>query len=684
MGPTKSDSASLAPVWRRRLPLVFGAIVVVGSCVLVRAVWTSEPARADAPKAGKAAPAKSKSRAPAAAAEAPRSVPVDQPKRDVVATVNNENITRVDLAKQCLWHYGEDVLERLVNRQLIVDECKRRNIAISSDEVEAEIDRTAQRFGVPTDQLLKLLEEERGIQARQYAMDIIWPTLALQKLAAPQLVVSEKELLDAHETQYGEAIKARMIACKTREKAEEIRAAALQSPERFGDLAMEHSIDPSSASAKGLVQPIRKHLGNAEVERAAFSLQDGQISEIIQVGDQFIFLKCEGRYPPRNVPLASVKKLLSDMIRDQKLRTAADDVFKQLQDSAKLDVVYSDPQRRQQHPGIAATINGSTITIEQLAEECIARHGREVLEGSINRRLLEQECRRKQIEVTRQDVDRELTKAAEVFGKVDPVTKQPDVEGWLKSVTEEQGISRELYIQDAVWPSVALKRLVEKNVTVTQQDLDRGYEANYGPRVRCRAIVLNNLRRAQEVWEMARKDSSVANFGRLAEQFSIEASSRALSGEVPPIQKWGGQPHLEEEAFKLAPGELSGIIQVGEQYVILLCEGHTKPVAANMDEVRPMLHEDILEKKLRLAMAQEFERLRDAARIDNYLANTTRKPQAAPARESQSLETGVQPVAATETRQGTRMAAPPAGKAQPTKVPVRLTPPPAVKPQEKR
>jgi len=35
--------------------------------------------------------------------------------------------------------------------------------------------------------------------------------------------------------------------------------------------------------------------------------------------------------------------------------------------------------------------------------------------------------------------------------------------------------------------------------------LERGYEANYGPKVRCRAIVLNNQRRAQEVWDKARE-----------------------------------------------------------------------------------------------------------------------------------------------------------------------------------
>ena len=44
-------------------------------------------------------------------------------------------------------------------------------------------------------------------------------------------------------------------------------------------------------------------------------------------------------------------------------------------------------------PGVAATINGGQIAMKQLADECVARHGKDVLEGEINRRLLDQELR---------------------------------------------------------------------------------------------------------------------------------------------------------------------------------------------------------------------------------------------------------------------------------------------------
>ena len=101
------------------------------------------------------------------------------------------------------------------------------------------------------------------------------------------------------------------------------------------------------------------------------------------------------------------------------------------------------------------------------------------------------------------------------------------MKGWLELVTKKQGVSVDVYRRDAVWPSVALQKLVGDKIEVTEEDMRKGFEANYGPRVRCRAIVMDQLRRAQQVWEMARKQPTVENFGELAAKYSIEGSSRA-------------------------------------------------------------------------------------------------------------------------------------------------------------
>jgi parvulin-like peptidyl-prolyl isomerase len=542
-----------------------------------------------------------------------------------VARVNGEEITRSDLADECLRHYGEDVLERLVNKYLIMQECRRQGITVSQREVDAEIQRMASRFGLPIDQWLKMLQSERGITPTQYANDIIWPTLALQKLAGERLVVSEEELRAEHETQFGPAVKARLIVCTSLEKAQAVRAQALADPDNFGNLAKQESVDPS-ASTKGLINPIRRHMGHVEIEQAAFALKEGEISEVVRAADQYVILKCEGQVPGRGMSLEQARPRLEELVREKKLRGVAGEVFQQLQEQSSVQNVLNDPVRSREMPGVAAVINGHNVTLRELAQLCMERHGVEVLEGTVNRRILEHACKKRKISITPADIDQEILEAA---GSMVPPRPDgsPDVEAWLKLVTEQQGVSQDVYRRDSVWPSVALRKLVDGTVEVTEEDLQRGFEANYGPRVRCLAIVLDNHRRAQEVWEKARANPSPDFFGDLSAEYSIEPGSRALRGEVPPIQKYGGQPLLEKEAFALAAGELSGIIQVDrERYVILKCVGQTTPVAVEFAEVRDEIHKDIREKKLRMAMADHFVKLQDEATIDNFLAGTTQSP----------------------------------------------------------
>src|SRR3989304_3967219 len=76
----------------------------------------------------------------------------------------------------------------------------------------------------------------------------------------------------------------------------------------------------------------------------------------------------------------------------------------------------------------------------------------------------------------------------------------------------------------------------------------------------------------------------------------------------------------------MVPDKLSGIIQLGERFVILKCEGRTEPVKVKTEEVRDILHQDIFEKKLRIAMNDKFTEIHDKARIDNYLAGTSQSP----------------------------------------------------------
>ena len=517
---------------------------------------------------------------------------------------------------------GEEVLENLVNREKIADYCRRHHVEVTNQEVEDEIERMAAKFKIPKNQWLKLLETERKITHKQYAEDITWPSLALRKLAEPQLTLTKEEMDKAYESQFGRGVKARMIILDRPDEAEKVRAQAASNPRDFAALARRTSVDSATASAGGLIQPIRRYVGDKNIEKVAFSMTEGEISPVIRVNNQFVIIKCEGFVPPANVDRRKVDYILEDALKEGKMHAAARDVFEKLDKQSVVQIVFGDPEKQKQMPGVAAVVNGHQISMRQLGEACIDRHGEEVLEKLLDQKLLEQALRGKNLKVTQADLDSEVARAALAMGQRKP-NGAADVDAWLRLISKQQTV--DVYMSDAVWPSVALKKIIGDNVIITEEDIKKGYEANYGPRVRCRAIMLSNQRKAQEVWEKARDNPTAENFAHLAKEYSIDGNSGSLGGEVPPIQRHGGQPTLEKEAFALTAEEpLSGIIQMDENFVILYFQGLTKPQNIPLAEARKLIQEDLHEKKVRIAMREEFQRLQDNSEVDNFLSGTIR------------------------------------------------------------
>ena len=643
---TSQDALDNRSTWHRfrsqhkRISGLVTCVALAATFIGARWLLGPRPAKAQAPRIASSAktnPPPSGARAPAPAARAATvkpSTPASGAKTalppaaqtlKVMAVVNGEQITKDQLAKECLARFGKDVLESIVNKHLIWQACQAQNITITDQDVQAEATRMASKFGLATDRWLQMLQEERAISPDQYRREIIWPTLALRRLAANKIEVTEKELHEAFEAEYGPQVKVRMIAVSSKAKAEQIYKEVMAKPDQFADVAKLKSEDPNSAANRGQIPPIRKHVGEPEVERAAFSLAEGQISPIIFVANQYLILKCEKHLPEQYVSSTQMNQIevrLREQISDNKLRAAAASLFQKLQAESQVVNVFNDPKLSKQMPGVAATINKGQVTIQQLADECLDRHGKDVLEGEINRQLLEQELRRNGKSIGQREIDGEIARAADSYGFIKP-DRSPDIDGWLKTVTESERVTIEMYIRDSVWPSVALKTIVGNAVQVTDEDLKKGFESNYGERVEVQAIVVSNQREANKVWELARNNPTEQFFGELATQYSVEAVSRSNLGKVPPIRRFGGQPLIEEEAFRLQPAELSGIIAIGDKFVILRCQGHTKPVVTDFAAVADELRNDIHEKKLRIAMAEEFDRIRESAQIDNFLAGTT-------------------------------------------------------------
>lgn len=540
----------------------------------------------------------------------------------IVATVGGQTITRERLGQECVKRYGPIVLDNFLNKHLIIQACKAKGIAITSDQVNQEISRMAGSYGLTPALFLKALEENRDFTSERYASEIVWPMLALRSLAADKIQVTKDDVQKIFASEYGAKVQVRMIAVKDGKTAEEIHAIVSASPEQFRRLAKEKSIDAASASVEGMLPPIRQNGGDDLLERVAFQLQQpNQVSPIFQAADLYVILQCVRHLPP-NPPASQyipvIEQRIADQLQADRLIKASDEIFKELQKGSAVVHVVGNPELERTHPDIAGLINGQPVPLDQLAAECVSRHGREILKGEINRTVINNAMKVKNVVVTQADIDSEIARAADSLGYIKK-DGTPDVEGWVKSVLQEEGATLDLYINDAVWPSVALKKLVADQIKITEEDVQKGFESNFGPRAEVLAVVLSNQRIAEQVWSEARNNLSEAAFGELAAKYSVEPVSRSNYGKVPPIRRHSGQPTLEKAAFDMNSGELSSVIAIGEQFVVLYKQGLTSPIVQNDAEVRGELVREITEKKLRIEMQNELDRLLAAAQINNFL-----------------------------------------------------------------
>jgi foldase protein PrsA len=289
--------------------------------------------------------------------------------------------------------------------------------------------------------------------------------------------------------------------------------------------------------------------------------------------------------------------------------------------------------------GLVAKVNGQPISHAELVEACLRRHGEVVLGELINRRIIEQECAKRHVSISPEEIDAEIEASAKRAGM--------SREGLLKIYEDERGVNLETLVKDVIWPRLALKRLAGTRVEVSPTELQESFEANFGARVRARMIMCNDKRRALEAWEQARQALDKGHpeeFTRLVHEYSDDPASRPLDGRISPIHKYSGMQALEDAAFNLREGELSGVIEVGNYYVILLCEGQTTPDEVTLDEVRDKLYEDIYRKKVEQAALNVFAELKDASRIENLMTGET-KPRAT-AQRSAAGRSAVRPAAA--------------------------------------
>jgi len=254
--------------------------------------------------------------------------------------INGELITREILAKECLEQFGAKVLESVINRTIIQQACADKGVQVTDSEVTGEVNRISKKVSLPIDQWYKMILAERGLTPLQYHRDVIWPLLALRKLAGSKVDITEKMFKEAYYDNYGPRVKAKMIVVDNSRRGQELAERLNAEPDKFEEFARDFSVEPNSKSLGGSIPPIRRYSGaHEELRNTAFRMKEaGEISPLIQVGPAaYAILKYEGRTEPVDHNPEDVKAELYEELHEREVQMLVAETFDELKKKARVD-----------------------------------------------------------------------------------------------------------------------------------------------------------------------------------------------------------------------------------------------------------------------------------------------------------------------------------------------------------
>jgi peptidyl-prolyl cis-trans isomerase C len=222
----------------------------------------------------------------------------------------------------------QTVLQELLDRRLLLQDARSKGITVSQEAVQAALARLKSEyqdggFQEALSQGRLSLADFQAKTAARLTVEKLVDEVVYQRVA-----VTEDELqgyLDAHasEFQEPEEVHAAQIVVKEVEDARHIRD-ELQQGKKFSDLARAHSLS-ADARLGGDLGWFPKGVMPPEFDKVAFSLQPGQISDVVTSEYGFHLFKVLDRRPARKKDLAQVRREVERrLLRDKKAKAQAD------------------------------------------------------------------------------------------------------------------------------------------------------------------------------------------------------------------------------------------------------------------------------------------------------------------------------------------------------------------------
>ncbi len=223
---------------------------------------------------------------------------------------------------------GMQVLSQWIGNTLLAQEAKRQNVYPSDAELTARIDAIRKRTAFQGGDLEQQLQQQ-GRSFADFKQEIL-NDMIRENVMFRGVEVSEAEIQKAFEqgkSQFGmpEAVRLSQITVDSPAKLKEARN-DLAGNADFALVAQSHSKDPFAQAGGKVPQPVPRQVPpggpvDPRVVETAYKLKEGQVSEPVQVGANWVIVRLDEKIPAKTPSLDEVKELVRPGLRQQKAMT---------------------------------------------------------------------------------------------------------------------------------------------------------------------------------------------------------------------------------------------------------------------------------------------------------------------------------------------------------------------------
>lgn len=249
----------------------------------------------------------------------------------------------------------QNAVNNLIDKRLLMEQVEKEGLAPTDAEVQAEIDKVKAQY--PDEAAFFQRLQSLGLSEEDLRKEISF-NMAMQRLsakhqdAAPDASPEEaQKYYDENRQQFvePEGIRASHIlirsaaadpdSAKTAARARaEAALAEVKGGRDFATVAKEKSEDPGSAANGGDVSFFARGRMVPEFEQAAFSLEVGDVSPVVQTQFGFHIIKVTDKRAAREVPFAEVQEKVVQMLGQTKNERVVRALIQEARKTAKIEI----------------------------------------------------------------------------------------------------------------------------------------------------------------------------------------------------------------------------------------------------------------------------------------------------------------------------------------------------------